>query len=446
MLLINGYVINVESGEVKKGDILINGHKVEQISYEEGVLEAEQVMDIAGKYVIPGLIDMHVHIKETFAPFFVASGVTTVRNTAGSVLELERLRKAKADDPTPRVISADRMIDGPPGLWGETTPFNVNIDNPEIARFEVRRQVEIGADFIKVYGWLSPDVMASVADEARKLGKEVSCDLNHSRKVNAVDAARFGVKWNEHASGIIQALYPDWHTSAAKEIWDQIDWEEPDREALLPILHTLLEEGVIICPTMTLIDQMNLVNNYWAPRHPLMEQLNTLEGLFQQWNSFLGYKESLKVVGKSHQWNKVIAKMYHDIGGKVVTGTDTPAGIFTYPGLALHRELELFVEAGFTELEALQAATIKAADALNRTDIGRIKEGAYADLVILSEHPLENISHTQGITLIVKGGRVFQPDELVSYTVSAEEYKEKYEQFIEHFKDTTLEQINKISK
>ena len=64
----------------------------------------------------------------------------------------------------------------------------------------------------------------------------------------------------------------------------QEDWEEPDREALLPILHTLLEEGVIICPTMTLIDQMNLVNNYWAPRHPLMEQLNTLEGLFQQWN------------------------------------------------------------------------------------------------------------------------------------------------------------------
>lgn len=101
------------------------------------------------------------------------------------------------------------------------------------------------------------------------------------------------------------------------------------------------------------------------------------------------------------------------MGGIVVAGTDTPAGIFTYPGLALHRELQLLVEAGFTEIEALKSATSVAADSLGRPDLGRIENGAVADLLILNANPQENIENTLSTTYIVKQGIVSTSDELM---------------------------------
>src|SRR5699024_8625925 len=114
---------------------------------------------------------MHVHIKEGFAPLFTASGVTTVRNTGGNVDELKDLIHAPNNAATPRVISADRIIDGPPGLWGESSPWNMNADSQQAAREEVVRQVKAGADFIKVYGWLPKETMEAVVDEANIYNK-----------------------------------------------------------------------------------------------------------------------------------------------------------------------------------------------------------------------------------------------------------------------------------
>ena len=90
-----------------------------------------EVLDAEGKYIIPGLIDMHCHIQEGYASQFVASGVTTVRNTAGNVYQLKKLIDSPIDAPIPRVYSADRMIDGPPGLWGPTSFGNFVTDDPE---------------------------------------------------------------------------------------------------------------------------------------------------------------------------------------------------------------------------------------------------------------------------------------------------------------------------
>src|SRR6185312_16723741 len=94
-----------------------------------------------------------------------------------------------------------------------------------------------------------------------------------------------------------------------------------------------------------------------------------------------------KQLGTQTQFIKEIAKTYAGLGGTVVTGTDTPGGVWTLPGMGLHRELELFVEIGFTEMEALQAATIKAASSIKMKDIGIIKQGYIADMVILNKNP-----------------------------------------------------------
>ena len=127
-ILKNGYVLQMATGKFVLQDVYLEGHQIIKL---DGQIEVEgaQIIDCTGKYLIPGLIDMHVHIKKNFATYFTAAGVTTVRNTAGSVIELLPFMKAEANNPIPRVISADRLIDGPPGLWGETSPYNINIDN-----------------------------------------------------------------------------------------------------------------------------------------------------------------------------------------------------------------------------------------------------------------------------------------------------------------------------
>ncbi|WP_077602492.1 amidohydrolase family protein [Oceanobacillus sojae] len=110
---------------------------------------------------------------------------------------------------------------------------------------------------------------------------------------------------------------------------------------------------------------------------------------------------------------KDIAKTYFDLGGTVVAGTDTPGGFYTFPGMGLHRELEILVEIGLTESEALQAATIKAAGSIQLEDVGSINEGKIADLLLLNNNPLEDIKHTKDIHSIIKGGKQYRQEEIL---------------------------------
>jgi Amidohydrolase family len=432
-LIKKGQIVDVETGHIYTVSLLLEDGYIRNIYQDEEIPQLHNgitVIDATGKWIIPGLIDMHVHIKEGFAPHFVASGVTTVRNTAGNLMELKRLREAPAHAPTPRVFAADRMIDGPPGLWGETSPWNINISDPELGRAEVRRQIEVGADLIKIYCLISQEVMEAIVDEASKYGVEVSCDLIHATEVNALDAAKAGVKWNEHASGCIRAMYPNWSMRAEESVWQEIDWENPDTTCIEALCRELKQYDVKLCPTMTLHDQVANLSMYWCPNNIVIEKTKENEDLIGQWERIAGYTDSLKKIGIQTKMIQTIAKTYFDVGGTVVAGTDTPAGTWVWPGMGLHRELELFVEAGFTQLEALQAATITAANAMNQHELGRIQQNCVADLVILNHNPLENIEHTKEINLVVKGGKVYTQEEVLTYIPSKEEVGKMYEEFM----------------
>jgi imidazolonepropionase-like amidohydrolase len=118
-----------------------------------------------------------------------------------------------------------------------------------------------------------------------------------------------------------------------------------------------------------------------------------------------------------------------------VAGTDTPAGIFTLPGMALHREMELFVQAGFEEIDAIRAATLKAAEALNRNDLGVIKEGAIADIVILNKNPLEDIRNTKEIELVIKGGTIYTQEKLFENVPTQESVMKNVQAFMDSFEE-----------
>ncbi|MCM3721738.1 amidohydrolase family protein [Solibacillus isronensis] len=191
-LLKNGFVVNMETGEFSRQDVYIENNKILKVAPNLQIDNIE-VLDFTDKWLIPGLIDMHVHIKKHFANYFTAAGITTVRNTAGSIIELKPFIDANGSEMEPRVISADCMIDGPPGLWGDDTAYNINVDNTDLAKQEVARQLELGAHFIKVYGWLDPEYMEVVVNEARKHNLEVSSDILYSKKVDALLAADIGI-------------------------------------------------------------------------------------------------------------------------------------------------------------------------------------------------------------------------------------------------------------
>lgn len=432
-ILKDATIIDVERGTSFIGAIEVDNGYIKNIFFEDGHLPSEiEIIDVEGKFVIPGLIDMHCHIQEGFAPQFVASGVTTIRNTAGNVFQLKKLIESPIDAPTPRVYSSDRMIDGPPGLWGPTSFGNFVTDDPVEGRKEVKRQKDAGAEFIKVYGWISKEVMEAVVSEADKYGLDVSCDLVHATQVNALDAAKIGVKWFEHASGFIQAIYPDWYPSAEQEEFDKIDWKRPDKDKIKELCIQMLQYNVNICPTLIIFDQIDIMPNYWHPTNVVAKTIESKGGLKDHWLAIAnGNGDALKKqLGTQNQFIKDIAKTYADLGGTVVTGTDTPGGVWTLPGMGLHRELELFVEIGFTEMEALQAATIKAAASIKLMNIGAIKEGNIADMVILNKNPLENIQHTTDIDRVIKGGRIYTQEEILEKIPSEEYLDREREQFI----------------
>lgn len=437
MLLKNGFVFNSRTGIFEQQDILVRDGYIVEVGKDLDYKGVGQ-FECTGKWLIPGLIDMHVHIKEHFANYFTAAGVTTVRNTAGSVHELREMMEADGKGMSPRVISTDRLIDGPPGLWGETSPFNVNVSTVEEAVAEVRRQVELGAAFIKTYGWLSSEIFEAVVMEAKKHGKEVSTDLVYSKDVTAVSAAKMGVDWLEHASGIVQNLYPEWTMDAPPEVWQQIPWEEPDDEKILEVCKQLLAANVKLCPTLVLYDQMNRAEAYWKPEHPVIRHLEAGGYQFTHWPGMAAAKAGQSSFGLQTKTIQRISYLYHQMGGIVVAGTDTPAGIFTYPGLALHRELQLVVEAGFTEAEAIKSATSVAADSLGRLDLGRIEKGAVADLLVLNANPLENIENTLTTAFIVKQGVVYTSDELMDEIPDQETFLKRLAEWETYFKEISL--------
>jgi imidazolonepropionase-like amidohydrolase len=434
LIIKNGTIIDVENGGSYVGSIEVERNTMKRIFKSDDMLpEGVNTVDAEGKYIIPGLIDMHCHINERFAPHFVASGVTTVRNTAGNVTLLSKLIEQPDDAPIPRIYASDRMIDGTPGQWGPTSYGALVTDNPEEARKEVRRQVEVGAKFVKLYGWIKRDVMAAAVDEAKKYNLEVAIDLVNSKDLTALDAAECGVTWIEHASGFAHEMYKGWNLFVDQEEWRHIDWENPDQEKIKELCEKMLAYNVKLCPTMVIYDQSIKYPECWSPKNIVIESASKINSIMQYWNQQAEQVDSIKYYAKTYNLQKAIAKIYYDMGGTVVAGTDTPALLYTYPGMALHRELEIFVEIGFTELEALQAATVNAAKSINLDGIGVIKEGSIADLVILNDNPLENIKHTKDIHIIVKGGKAYTQEELLSHVPSEDEVEKSMAKFMEQW-------------
>ena len=425
-LLISGAtVIDVQTGaSVKDRSILIEGSQIVRVG-ASGDVQAPpgaQAIDARGKWIIPGLMDLHAHVDSSTAllPLYLANGVTTIRDPSSNVttsrLTRQQLQSGKAVGPT--LFFAGTMLDGLPPVW----PQAILADTPERARSAVDFLAAQGVDAIKVYNNLSEASLVAILAQARVRQLPV---IGHvPRAITITRAIELGLLHLEHIRITARELLPaadadkiDFLPLARREtlLWDRVDLASPKIKQLIDLM---VAKRVFLDPTLTIdyaLFGQNVAalaeepeNQHLPPatlarfrREPLPDLMKVPPELKEMARN--GFRKRLEFIG-----------MCNRAGVRLVTGTDGIGLGKLLAGFAVHHELGFLVEAGLTPLQALRASTITAAQALGRErELGSIEHGKAADLVILDADPLQTIGNARRIFRVIKGGQVHQPADLL---------------------------------
>ncbi len=413
--------------------VLIDGDRIDAV-FRRGDMElpeGTEVTDIRGSTVIPGLIDCHVHVgvladnsflqvedptglADLFMTTLLSHGVTTVRDTGNfDPDEVFRVfKEGKAG--WPRFFGAGTILDGPadpPAPWR----WLAIIDDEESARREASRLIDAGMDFLKVYVWATLPVLRAVVSEAHRRGVRVAAHVGHM--VTVEEAVKVGVDALEHVR-IGRELVPedrmDDLAGLAGRILDPlVGWQpwrfvDPESDLAGNLISLMAEQGTYITPTLTLSQAILLGNTPEAVNPAGLDEMPA--AVQEQWNQYaypFDYSET--------DWEQAPIELRNQMafigraqrgGVKVTAGTDL-TNPFVVPGHSMHEELRLLVEGcGFSPMEAIVAATSRAADLLGQGDeLGSVEKRKLADLVVLEADPLEDIRNTRRITTVYKGGR-----------------------------------------
>jgi imidazolonepropionase-like amidohydrolase len=406
--------------------VIVQGKQILQLgkSASTTVPKAARVVDGRGKYLIPGLWDMHVHEifgawlpeDEKITPvLFVANGVTGVRDMGGDLEPLKKWRARIAEGKLlgPRMIIAGPMLDGPIPQFPSSAPVKDAAEGRRIVD-ELQKN---GADFIKIQSLIPRDGYFAAADEARKLGIVFAGHVPD--KVRATEASNAGQKSIEHLTGVFEgcSTVEDELMAAPRGPGRGRFLSTYDPERAKALIALFLKNQTWQVPTL-----------YWERGEWLIEQTNSGPDPLEKyapvawrdrtWPMFtrdISKGWSTDPVADREKFFQAELKMVGEMnraGVPILAGTDTAAGVRVYPGFSLHDELELLVRAGLTPMEALQAATLNAGKYLDLPDTGTIEKGKRADLVLLDSNPLVDIKNTRTIQSVVLAGRYFSRTDL----------------------------------
>ncbi len=381
------------------------------------------VVDGRGKFLIPGLWDLHVHMvfgdwfphaKEIALPLFIANGITGVRDMGGEIDVLERWRQDTSTGALlgPRIVMAGPMLDGPQPRF----PSSVAIKTPEDGRRAVDDLAARGVDFIKLQSLIPRDAVFAIAAEAKNKGIPFVGHVPDA--VRASEASSAGQKSFEHLIGIFEGASPleDEFLKGPKTESKFLSTYDPERAAKLFAL--LAKNHTWQCPTLVwerggnLIEERDLKHDTRAKYVPAYWKNVTWKRFTDQVEHEFN-TDDLATRKRFVEKELEVVNAMHRAGIPFLAGTDTASGVYIFPGFSLHEELQRFVAAGFTPLEALQTATLNPAKFLGLEDqLGTIERGKLADLVLLDANPLDDIGNTQKIAGVIANGRYFSRADL----------------------------------
>jgi hypothetical protein len=416
--------------------IVIENDRIKSVSEGTAVPRGARVIDARGKYVIPGLIDAHVHVVHVldFAqvtgdevmPLYLAYGVTSIRDT-GDFVAAQKLVARYADsrpELCPRLFLCSPLIDRDP-------PFHRDIGfaltDPDKAEEFVGEMKAWGVSTLKLYVGTERPVGKAVIAAAHRAGLPVT---GHLGKYTAQDAVADGIDCLEHIWSVFDYSFPpDSPGRATPEESRTLNPVERRRRVLERRAHLDLENptardlvasirraGIPVDPTLVVFRNMILLNDLPEFRqHPDNEIVP--KRLSKYWS---GYRSRSALPPDTQLLRREEFSRYQQLTGNLyragvplLAGTDSPEP-FVPPGASLHQELELLVNSGLTPAAALQTATIHNARALQQAhNLGSIEAGKLADMVILDANPLDDIRNTRRIFRVVRGGIVCSPDTLL---------------------------------
>jgi imidazolonepropionase-like amidohydrolase len=377
-----------------------------------------------GKFLIPGLWDMHVHEifgdwipeEEKITPaLFVLNGVTGVRDMGGDLEPLKKWRSriAAGDLLGPRMVISGPMLDGPTPAFPSSAPIKDAADGRRVVE-ELRNA---GADFIKIQSLVPPDGYFAAAAEAKKLG--ITFAGHVPDKVRAVDASNAGQKSIEHLTGVFEACSTVEDELMAKPRGPGrgrfLSTYDPERARKLIALFVRNKTWQV--PTLYWEQGEWLIEKTNRGADPLIKYAATAwrERTWPMFTREISKSWSTDPIAERQAFFQAELKMIGEmnrVGVPILAGTDTAAGVRVYPGFSLHQELSLLVKAGLSPMQALQSATSNAAKFLELADSGTIERGKRADLVLLDADPLTNIANTHKISAVVLNGRYLNRSEL----------------------------------
>jgi len=438
LAITNVTVIDAASGARPGQTVVVRADEIVSVTGAAEAPPAALVVDGSGRYLIPGLWDMHVHLtydeilEPAMAGLFIRWGVTSVRDTGGLLDELlpvvESMRAEGAV--APRVFFAGPLLDGERVIYDGDGRPEIGTSTPTVdaARANVAAVAAAGASFIKIYELVSPEVFDALAGAAEERGLPIAAHVPLSMRARVV-APRVGSM--EHARNVeldcasapdrlLEARRRELATSegeAGAELRSRLQALQRlpaiaayDANECRQVLESMA--STIQVPTLRL--------NSFALRPPVARDdwyeavAEAPEPIAARWRSAgEAWRADPGAPDTTFAaWSLRLVGWMHESGVPVGAGTDTPIN-YSLPGYALHSELEFLVRAGLSPLDALRAATIRPAEFLGlEGEMGRIEPGMRADLVLLSADPLEDISNTRRIDAVVSRGRLLDRDAL----------------------------------
>lgn len=400
-----------------------------------------RVVDGSGKFLIPGLADMHVHLtgsgepsgsRQFMLPLLLANGITTVRDMGGYLESLIPLRHDVYDGKRlgPQIFFAGPYLDGSPPSFQPSLVVTNSVEASE----DVHTLVARGVDFIKVQSILNRDPYFAISTACKR--EHITFVGHVPDRVTAAEASDAGQKSIEHLTGVLRACSSDeprlmreqlnsgrTQRSAAQTRATQLAWEREllqtySEQPASALIEKFIRNQTWQVPTLILLRNVA----YSTPRSdpsgdPRIEfvprtLLRKWRDSLQKQNKVASPREEFALRAALLQKSMQLVGVMQSAGVPLMAGTDTGAP-YVFPGSALHDELALLVEAGLTPMQALQAATKGPADFLKKSKTqGTVEQGKVADLLLLDANPLEDIHNIRRIRALVLRGKLLDRDAL----------------------------------
>lgn len=439
-IITNINVIDViEEKVLPAQDLIIIGNQIISIQNHNSNQKyiAQNVINGSGKYVIPGLMDMHTHVlwkEEDFRiqnKMMIANGVTAFREMWGvdSIAQFAKQNMKTGALVPQRIYFTNHMLDGPPEIWDGSGEVN---NAEEAIRFVDSIVQQTDAEFIKVYSLLSRESFMAIANRCKELNIDFAGHIPDY--VPLEDAISTGMRSTEHLYGFKIALsdereyYFNNPNQGTGEDYLKVCMSQSNKR-IDTVAKVLVNNNSMVVPTLIMLLALDKANrdaslvipeyNEFVPEYRRLKWDNP--------DKYPAKYDSLNIEMIKRDFE--IVRLLNERDVKIVAGTDTDfVNAYTFAGFSLQDELYYLVKAGLSPGEALQAATIHAAELMNKKDsLGQVKQGFLADLVLLNGNPLQQIEHTRAIDGVFSNGVFYNRESLNKLLQEAKELVDKLE-------------------